>query len=71
MSEGSRYQVIAPDGSREFVVTKMEASRRLNISIDQLEAMAAAGKLRFVPVGLTQMVPTREVERLERLGGAR
>jgi excisionase family DNA binding protein len=48
------------------VLTLGEAASRLGISCPELEAMIAAGKIEALETGFTEMIPTREIERLAR-----
>lgn len=50
------------------VLTLGEAAARLNVSRPELEALIAAGKIEALPTGFTQMIPTREAERLGAVG---
>lgn len=56
----------AAHGPGVGVLSLGEAAARLGVSRVELEAMIAAGTIEALPTGLTRMVPTSEVERLER-----
>ncbi len=56
--------VADPYGVVVAVLSLGEASIRLDISRDQLEAMIASGKVEALPTGFTRMVPLSEAERL-------
>ena len=45
-----------------------EAATRLGLSRAQLEKMIDAGTVQALPTGLTRMIPTREVQRLQASG---
>jgi hypothetical protein len=53
-----------PYGVVERVLSLGEAAARLGLSRDELEAMIGAGKVEALPCGFTEMIPTREIERL-------
>ena len=55
-------------GPSQCAVSLSEAAARLRVSKVELEAMVAAGKLWTVAVGLTTMVPLRELERWAKQG---
>ncbi len=48
----------------EVVLSVGEAASQLLISRDELERMIAAGKVRALPTGFTQMIPVSEIEKL-------
>jgi hypothetical protein len=54
-----------PDES-ERVLSLGEAATRLDVSRDELKAMISAGRIEALPTGFTEMIPTREIERLTR-----
>lgn len=57
---------IAP-GPGVGVLTVGEAAMRLGMSRAQLDAMIAAGKVESLPIEFGRVIPTTEVERLQRL----
>ncbi len=57
-------QTLAADDPGVGVLSLGEAAIRLRLSRAQLEKMIDAGKVESLPVGLTTMIPTREVVRL-------
>ncbi len=56
----------APSERSEGVLTLGEVAVRLGISRAQLEAMIEAGTVEVLPMGLTRVIPTREIERLRK-----
>jgi excisionase family DNA binding protein len=57
--------VADPYARIERVLSLGEAATRLGVSRGELEAMIAAGKVEALETGVTRMIPTREIERLE------
>ncbi len=57
--------VWASHGPGVAVLSLGEAAAKLGVSRAELEAMIAAGKIEALTTGFTQMIPTREVERLK------
>jgi excisionase family DNA binding protein len=61
---GPKWTVIEPWERSERGLSLGEAAARLNVSRPQLEAMISTGHVEALSVGLTRMIPTREVKRL-------
>ncbi len=56
-----------PVASRGIAVLSIgEAAARLGVSRAELEAMIDSHKIEVLPTGYTRMVPTREVDRINR-----
>jgi excisionase family DNA binding protein len=65
------WTALDPSERSERVLTAGEVAARFGVSRSSLEAMIAAGKIEALPTGFTRMIPTREVERLQRGRGDR
>jgi excisionase family DNA binding protein len=49
-----------------LVLTLGEAAARLGVTREALEAMIAAGKIQALPTGFTRMIPSAEIDRLQK-----